>query len=142
LSHIHCLFSHEDPPHTTNTTLLYLAAENGICGFISAAIARNENHNNNCGRDGYLLQAASAKNHEIVAKILLGSSVDPVAQGGYYGSALLAAILNGNVGIVRHLVKHGITLEAKLLSGPTALRAALENGHFEIAQRTSNFVID
>jgi ankyrin repeat protein len=57
------------------------------------------------GLYGNALQAAAARGHEGIVKLLLEKDAD--AQGRYYGNALQAAAAGGHEGIVKLLRENG-----------------------------------
>jgi ankyrin repeat protein len=126
---MHRVFADEVPEHTQDTTLLSIAAENGIQDFLRSALQDRVSVNQPSGRYGYLLQAAAAHGHEHVVELLLEREAQINAQGGYYGNALIAAASSGHDTVVRCLLNHGAAFSQNATNGQTALKAAIDAGH-------------
>ncbi|KAK4119594.1 hypothetical protein N657DRAFT_537577, partial [Parathielavia appendiculata] len=59
------------------------------------------------GYYGNALQAASARGHQEIVKLLLDKGAEVNKQGGYYGNALQAASARGHQDIVKLLLDKG-----------------------------------
>ncbi|KAI9764160.1 MAG: hypothetical protein M1840_008642 [Geoglossum simile] len=68
-------------------------------------------------------------------KLLLEKGTDVNAQGGYYGNALQAALLNGHDQIVQQLLEKGANVNAQGGSFGSVLQAASAGGHDRIVQQ-------
>jgi ankyrin repeat protein len=67
-------------------------------------------------------------------KLLVKNGADVNAQSGYYGTALQAAVLQGNEAIVKLLVKNGADVNAQSESYGIPLQAAVFGGNEVIAK--------
>jgi ankyrin repeat protein len=65
------------------------------------------------GLHGHALQAASAKGHGAIVKVLLEKGADVNAQGGIDGNALQAASVGGQEAIVKILLEKGADINAQ-----------------------------
>ncbi|KAL2848944.1 ankyrin repeat-containing domain protein [Aspergillus pseudodeflectus] len=78
------------------------------------------------------LQAASAKSHQEIVKLLLDKGADINVQGGEYGNALQAASFGGHQKIIQLLLEKGADINAQGGHYGNALQAASLQGHTEI----------
>ncbi|KAF8532383.1 hypothetical protein JB92DRAFT_2681069, partial [Gautieria morchelliformis] len=67
--------------------------------------------------------AAASKGHTMTIQLLLENGWDINAQGGAYGSALLAALSKGSDAVARLLLENGADINAEGKNG-SALQAA------------------
>ena len=86
------------------------------------------------GEYGNPLQAASARGHEAVVRLLLEKDVDVNAEGGYYGTALQAASAGGHEAVVRLLFGRNADVHVQGGEYGNALYAASARGCKAIVQ--------
>jgi ankyrin repeat protein len=89
---------------------------------------------NDSGEYGNALQAASARGHEQVVKLLLDKGADLNAQGGEYGNALQAAAARGHEQVVKLLLDKGADPNAQGGEYGNALQAASARGHEQVVK--------
>ncbi|KAF1954428.1 hypothetical protein CC80DRAFT_567678 [Byssothecium circinans] len=82
---------------------LYYASLVGLRKIVKLLLDKDADVNAQGGRYGNALQAASARGHEAIVKLLL----DKDANGGHYGNALQAASAGGHEATVKLLAENG-----------------------------------
>lgn len=81
--------------------------------IVKKALSQEPNINENRGRHGTPLHAASLNGNVDIARLLIERGADIDAPGKeYYGTPLHAAALNGNIDIVRLLIDEGADIDA------------------------------
>lgn len=104
---------------------LAVAAYHGNRDAVKHLLQRGANPNTTCqSKYGTVLQTACVGgNHDIVSDILdAGANVN--TQGGFYNTAIIAAMSNENFGIVNLLIQHGADLHLESSDGSTLYTAA------------------
>ena len=86
------------------------------------------------GHCGTALQAASARGHEAVVRMLLEKDANVNAQGGEYGNVLYVASAGCHEAVVRLLLEKDANLHAQGGLYGSALQAASAGGHEAVAQ--------
>ncbi|KAH8707020.1 ankyrin repeat-containing domain protein [Phaeosphaeriaceae sp. PMI808] len=113
---------------------LYYASFCELACTVEKLLKQDANPNEQGGRCGNALQAASNRGHEKIVQMLLDKGADVNAQGGEYGNALYAALVRGYEKIVQILVDNGADVNAQGGEYGNALYAALATGHEKIVQ--------
>ena len=119
--------------HPQDTSLLTIAIESNVGGFISA----NRQHLDFTamnGRFGYPLVAACALGHLSMAELLVSYGADVNLQGGPLDNALQAASINGHERMVSSLIAWGANVNARGSRYGTALHAATRSGDEEVVR--------
>ncbi|OJD19086.1 hypothetical protein AJ78_00959 [Emergomyces pasteurianus Ep9510] len=106
---------------------LYYPCESGHLPMVSLLIERGANVNVACGFYGSPLQAASARGHEAIVRMLLdnGACNDIRSKTGPYHTALDASIQQQNRKIAHLLIDHEIDINARCGRHGTALQVAV-----------------
>ena len=112
---------------------LYYASLAGLVESVRLLL-KEADINEQGGRYGNALQAASFSGHNEIVRVLLEKGADINAQGGYYGNVLQAASYNGHDQIVQLLLEKGADINAQVRDQGNALQVASFNGHDEIVQ--------
>ncbi|KAF2724626.1 hypothetical protein K431DRAFT_190531, partial [Polychaeton citri CBS 116435] len=94
-----------------------------------------EEINDQGGKYGNALYAASVGGHTEIVQQLLDKGANANAQGGYYGNALQAASAKGHTEVVQQLLDKGANVNAQSGLHGNALQAASVEGHTEIVQQ-------
>ncbi|KAI9787365.1 MAG: hypothetical protein M1816_007651 [Peltula sp. TS41687] len=113
-------------------SLLALSAFKGFLPICQTLIELGAIINDEGGRYGNALQAASLRRHEKVVKLLPDKGADINMQGGEYGNALQAASLGGHEKIVSLLLDRGADINMQGGEYGNALQAASLEGHEKI----------
>jgi len=117
-----------DLPRAEILAPIYYASMAGLPEVVLSLIKEGAAVNAQGGWYGNALQAASAKGHVALVKLLLHYKADPNIQGGYLDNPLYAAANNGHLEVVQLLLDHGAHVNAQD-SGKNALPAASFKGH-------------
>ncbi|KAF5722066.1 ankyrin repeat [Fusarium mundagurra] len=114
-------------------TALQCACTRGHIEIVSLLVDKGANINAK-GRYGYPLQAACLGNHEEIVDLLISRGSCADAQSGWFGTALQAASFNGNLRIVKLLLKLEPPPNINARSGVygTALFAAAYNTQADV----------
>ncbi|KAK4889578.1 hypothetical protein LTR27_011656 [Elasticomyces elasticus] len=115
-------------------TALYYTSLLGLETAARQVLEAGADVNEQGGKYGNALQAASCYQHMTVVQLLLDHQADINAHGGFHGTALQAASSQGHLEVVLLLLKHHADLNAVGGFHGTALQAASAEGHVEIVQ--------
>lgn len=111
---------------------LYYTSLGGLSHSTKALLDAGSNVNEQGGRYGNALQAASYNGHGVIVEQLLDRGADINARGGDLDNALSAASSRGYVKVVKLLLHHGADVNARGENLGTALCAASSRGHEKI----------
>ncbi|KAL9615098.1 MAG: hypothetical protein Q9167_000416 [Letrouitia subvulpina] len=130
---------------------LYYAACLGLAEIVKYLLEQDSEVNEENGRYGNALQAASFKKHVSVVIILIQNGADVNKRGGFFGSALNVACFSGSPEIVEQLIGAGALAESQgnlgspldTLSGspdpsPDIVKQLLHLGALPIAKKGSS----
>lgn len=119
--------------HPQDTSLLTIAVESNVCGFVSAN-RQQLNFTAMNGRFGYPLIAACALGHVSMGKLLVSYGADVNLQGGPLENALQAASINGHEQMVSSLISWGANVNAQGSRYGTALHAAARSNDGDVVR--------
>ncbi|KAJ5889949.1 hypothetical protein N7504_010759, partial [Penicillium tannophilum] len=112
---------------------IHLAALNGHPNEVLYLLDKDERSVNLTDTTGsYPLTWASLKGHYDVVRLMITHGADINAQGGDYGSALIAACSEGHDKVAQVLLERGADLNAQGRYYGNALQAACSQGHNKI----------
>ncbi|KAJ7845607.1 hypothetical protein B0H14DRAFT_3867996 [Mycena olivaceomarginata] len=113
---------------------LYMCSDGGYTEIVGLLLAKGADVNQQGGKYGNALLAASYRGHPEVVRLLLANGANVNAQGGRYGTALQAACGRGYEVIVRLLLEHGA--DVKVYGGffGSALQAASWHGDIDVVR--------
>jgi Ankyrin repeats (3 copies) len=112
-----------------NASSLYYASLCGLFHQIHGIIEKGADVNEQGGRHGNALQAASVNGHLDIVKLLIEMGADVNVQGGFYGTALQAASSGGHKEVLKLLAESGADVNAQGGVYGNALQAASVNGY-------------
>ncbi|PGH01369.1 hypothetical protein GX51_05301 [Blastomyces parvus] len=115
---------------------LYYACESGHTAIVSMLLEHRADPNVACGFHGSPLQAASARGHQKIVKILLDYGAQNHVRNteSPYSSALDASIGGRNQEITRLLIDSGVDINAPCGPCGTALQTALGRFNYDTAK--------
>ena len=120
--------------YTLGVKLLYILSEHNLSNLVQALSYKNSDFNAPEERYGSAIQAASAKGHARVVRLLIDAGADVNVVGGEYCHPLIAAIARNQDAVAKLLLGEGANLCYEDKQGRTPLWWAFSKGNDAVIQ--------